>query len=183
MKGGNIMKRKENSLPKNLKVGIWAFTAIVYVLVMVLHRLPAIENPPGFISILPGFNATINGVSFLILILSLVMIKRGNILAHKALNTAAMVLAVVFLLSYVINHTFSGDTIYGGAYKGLYYFVLITHILLAGLSLPMILFAYVYGWLDIRDKHKKWVKITYPLWLYVTFTGVLVFLFLAPYYN
>ena len=180
MNAGNTIN--SNGLNKTIKWGIWVFTAVVYILVMLLHELPALESAPTFVKSLPAFNAFINGTSFILLILALVYIKKGNVPMHKALNTTAMVLAVVFLLSYVTNHTFSGDTIYGGDYKGVYYFVLISHIVLAGLSLPLILFAYAYGYFDLRVKHKKMVKVTYPLWLYVTFTGVLVYLFLAPYY-
>lgn len=102
---------------------------------------------------------------------------------HRKLNTVAMVLSVLFLLSYVTNHYFSGDTIYGGDMSGLYYFVLITHVVLAGLSLPMILFSYYYGHLNLVHKHKKLVRFTYPIWLYVAFTGVLIYLFLSPYYG
>lgn len=173
----------KNSLPKGIKWFIWIFTVVVFAIVLALHEIPELENTPSFVQFLPAFNATINGISFLLLIISFLMIKKGNVPAHKKLNTTAMVLAVVFLLSYVINHTFSGDTIYGGDYKGLYYFTLISHIVLAALSLPMILFAYAYGFYDLRDRHKKMVRFTYPLWLYVTFTGVMVFMFLAPYYE
>ena len=161
---------------------IWVFTAIVFVLVIVLHELPKMDSQPSFVSFLPQLNAIINGTVFVLLISTLVAIKRKNIQLHKQLNTAAMVLSVVFLLSYVVSHFFSGDTVYGGDMKGLYYFVLITHVVLAGLSLPMILFSYYYGYLDLVQKHKRLVRYTYPIWVYVAFTGVLVYLFLSPYY-
>ncbi len=162
---------------------IWAFTAIVFALVIVLHELPKMEWQPSFILFLPKLNAIINGTVFILLISTLVAIKKKNIQLHKKLNTTAMVLSVVFLLSYVVSHYFSGDTSYEGDMTGLYYFVLITHVVLAGLSLPMILFSYYYGYLDLVHKHKKLVRFTYPIWVYVTFTGVLVYLFLSPYYG
>ncbi len=161
---------------------IWIFTAVVYALVITLHEMPGAEITPGFVPYLSPLNATINGSCFLLLVASLAAVKSGHIGAHKKLNTAAIILSVVFLLSYVMNHYFSGDTTYGGEYKGLFYFILISHILLAALSLPFILLAYYRGITGAVAKHKKLVRFTYPVWLYVTFTGVLVYLFLKPYY-
>jgi len=94
-----------------------------------------------------------------------------------------MLLSVTFLFSYVLFHYFSGDTIYGGDYKTAYYIILISHILLAGLSLPFILLAYYRGHIGAIDKHKRMVRYIYPVWLYVCITGVIVYLFLAPYYS
>jgi len=162
---------------------IWVFTAIVFALVIVLHELPKMNWQPSFVLFLPKLNASINGTVFILLLTTLWAIKMGKITMHRKLNTVAMVLSVLFLLSYVTNHYFSGDTIYGGEMSGLYYFVLITHVVLAGLSLPMILFSYYYGHLNLVHKHKKLVRFTYPIWLYVAFTGVLIYLFLSPYYG
>ena len=164
---------------KSIIALIWIFTALVYALVIVLHELPKSDWAPSFISTLPALNAVINGTCFTLLVVSFFVIRRGNVSLHKRLNTSAMILSVLFLLSYVTNHFFSGDTVYMGSFKGLYYFVLITHILLAGVSLPFILLAYYHGFIDNRAKHRKLVKFVYPMWLYVTFTGVLVFLFLC----
>ena len=173
----------DQKVDKRITRFIWVFTAIVFGLVIVLHELPKMEVQPSFVSFLPKLNACINGTVFILLLSTLWAIKNKNISLHKKLNTAAMILSVLFLLFYVINHYFSGDTIYGGEMKGLYYFVLLSHILLAGLSLPMILFSYYYGYLDLVHKHKKLVRFTYPIWLYVAFTGVLIYLFLSPYYG
>jgi putative membrane protein len=170
-------------LDKRIIYGIYVFTAVVYALVILLHELPEASFRPGFIDYLPALNATINGTCFLLLVASLVAIKTRMIPLHKLLNTTAMVLSVVFLLSYVLNHYFSGDTVYGGDMKGLYYFVLISHILLAAISLPFILMAYYKAFAGDIQGHRKLVKFTYPMWVYVTFTGVLVYLFLAPYYG
>ncbi len=173
----------EQKIDKRITRFIWVFTAIVFALVIVLHELPRMDWQPPFILFLPKLNAIINGTVFALLISTLLAIKKKNIQLHKTVNTAAMILSVLFLLSYVTSHYFSGDTIYGGDMKGLYYFVLITHVVLAGLSLPMILFSYYYGYLNLVHKHKKLVRFTYPIWLYVTFTGVLVYIFLAPFYG
>jgi putative membrane protein len=93
-----------------------------------------------------------------------------------------MVLSVVFLLSYVLYHATNTATKYEGSYIGLYYSILFTHITLAGLSLPAILLAYYRGSIGDIERHKKIVRFTYPVWLYVALTGVLVYLFLKPYY-
>ncbi len=94
-----------------------------------------------------------------------------------------MFLSLIFLLNYVLYHSLSGDTAYGGENKSLYYFILLSHIFLAGISLPMILFSWLRGFYGDVAGHKKLVRFTYPIWLYVTLTGVLVYLFLSPYYG
>jgi putative membrane protein len=170
---------KEN---KNVVRFIWVFTVIVYALVIILHELPQADYEPAFVSFLPMVNAIINGTCFVLLIAALIAIKRKNIGLHKAFNTTAMALSVIFLLSYVTNHYFSGDTKYAGEYSTLFYFILITHIALAGISLPFILLAYYRGLTGNIQRHKRLVRFTYPIWLYVTLTGVLVYIFLAPFY-
>ena len=140
---------------KNIIRGIYLFSALVYALVIVLHELPGAEVAPEFTVYQPLMHSIINGTCFILLLLSLSFIKRGNVAMHKRLNTTAMLLSVLFLLSYVVYHYFAGDTAYLGDYKGLYIFILITHILLAGLSLPFILLAYYHGFIGNIVKHKK----------------------------
>ena len=171
---------KEN---KQVVRGIYVFTAIVYALVIILHEMPKAGFKPAFTAYQPLLHAMINGSCFLILISSLVAIKNKNVQLHKKLNTGAIILSVLFLLSYVVYHYFAPETKYGGDYKGVYYFILATHIILAGVSLPFILFAYYAGYTNTISKHKRLVRFTYPVWLYVTLTGVLVYLFLSPYYG
>ncbi len=168
---------------KKIEYGIWAFTIVVFLLVVILHELPKGSNDIAFLKALPKVNAFINGTCFVLLISSLIAIKQKKISLHQKLNTTAMFLSVLFLLSYVANHTFNPDTKYGGEYSGIYKFILATHIILAAVSLPMILFAYYRAWTGNIEGHRKLVKTTYPIWLYVTLTGVLVYLFLAPYYS
>jgi len=162
---------------------IWLFTATVFALVIILHELPRAETYPAFIGKLSLVNATINGTTFILLLFSLWAIKNKKVELHKKINTTAVILSVVFLISYLVNHYFIGDTAYGGGYKGLYLFILISHILLAGISLPFILLSYYFGYLGIVHRHKKLVRFTYPVWLYIALTGVLIYLFLAPYYH
>jgi|TARA_B110001469_G_scaffold76011_1_gene72107 putative membrane protein len=167
---------------KSIVWGIYIFSAIVYALVIILHELPGAELAPPFTSFQPLLHASLNGTCFILLIASLTFIKKGNVQMHKRLNSLAMLLSVMFLLSYVVYHYFAGDTEYLGDFKRIYIFILVTHIFLAGLSLPFILLAYYHGFIGNLVKHKKMVRFVYPIWLYVTCTGVIVYLFLAPYY-
>lgn len=177
------MSAEEVQLDKRVVYGIYGFTAVVYILVIILHEMPQASFVPNFVQYLPLLNAIINGTCFLLLVGALIAIKQKNIALHKTLNSTAMVLSVVFLLSYVLNHFFSGDTLYGGDQKGLFFFILFTHIVLAGVSLPFILLAYYKAYAGDLLGHRRMVKFTYPMWVYVTFTGVLVYAFLAPYYG
>lgn len=175
-----MSKEQEN---KALKISIWVFTGVVYLLVMLLHYIPKPDTAPTFSKFLPQLNASINGTCFLLLIASLTAIKNGKVLLHKRINTAAMILSVVFLLSYVLYHVTNGDTAYEGDYRTGYLMLLFSHIVLAGLSLPAILLAYYYASYGNIAKHKKIVRYTYPIWLYVTLTGVLVYVMLSPFYQ
>ena len=175
-----LIQKPEN---KKIKAGIWIFSAVVYLLVISLHYIPKPETAPAFSKVLPLLNACINGTCFVLLITSLIVIKQKKVELHMRLNTIAMILSVFFLLSYVLYHITNGDTKYTGSNEGLYYFILLSHIILAGVSLPMILLAYYKAWTGNIQAHRKIVKTTYPIWLYVTLTGVLVYLFLMPYYK
>ena len=167
---------------KKIEKAIWIFTGVVFALVLSLHEIQKAAIDAPFTKNLPKLNALLNGTCFILLIFSLLMIKQKNIVMHKRLNTLAMLLSVLFLLSYVSYHMFNPDTKYAGDHVGLYYFILFSHITLAAVSLPMILFSYYRGLCGEIDKHKKLVRFTYPIWLYVTLSGVLVYVFLAPYY-
>lgn len=173
-------KLKEN---KAIKIGIWVFTVVVFLLVSVMGRLPKPDVTPEFTKALPGLNAILNTSVFLTLIGSLIMIKRKNVNMHMRLNTFAMILSIFFLLSYVLYHLTNEEVKYLGEMKGLYYSILASHIVLSGLSLPFILFAYYRAFIGDIQKHKKIVKWAYPVWLYVAITGPVVYLMLSPYYS
>lgn len=171
---------------KGIKTAIWIFTVVVFGLVVCLDKLResiGLESPPEFSKALPTVNAIVNSICFVVLILSLVMIKKKNVNAHMRLNTFAMVLSVIFLLSYVLYHVTNPNTPYGGDYIGLYYFILFSHILTSAISLPFILFSYYRAFTGDVVGHRKLVKIAYPIWLYVALTGPLVYVFLSPYYS
>lgn len=159
------------------------FISIVLpVAVAVLYVLPKTETT--LFSFLPLFNAIINGTTFLILIAALVAIKNKNIVLHKRLMWTALVLSVVFLLSYVLYHATTPSTSFGGegTIKYIYFFILLTHILLSAIVVPLVLLTLVRALSEKFDQHRKIAKITLPIWLYVTLTGVLVYLMISPYY-
>lgn len=136
------------------------------------------------IYLLPKMNALLNGSAFLLLIAALVAIKAKRIEMHKRLTTSALLLSVLFLVSYVAFHLLAEETSYGGVgfLKGVYYFVLLTHVLLSAVIVPFALFAYSHGLSGRIDRHRKMVRYTFPMWLYVTFTGPLVYVMISPYY-
>ena len=137
------------------------------------------------LTFLPPIYATINGVTAIFLIVAVVAIKKGNRKLHEQLNTAAIFCSVLFLLMYIAYHMTSESTTFGGegAIKYVYYFILITHILLSVVVIPFVLITFVRARLGKFIEHKKIAKITFPLWLYVAITGVLVYLMISPYYK
>ena len=155
---------------------------VLPVAVAVLYVLPKTET--NLFSFLPLLNAIINGTTFLILIAALVAIKNKNIVLHKRLMWTALILSVVFLLSYVLYHATTPSTSYGGegTIKYIYFFILFTHILLSAIVVPLVLLTLVRALAEKFDQHRKIAKITLPIWLYVTLTGVLVYLMISPYY-
>ena len=136
------------------------------------------------LTFLPPIYAGINGFTALLLIMAVMAIKKGNRVLHERLMKSSLVLSILFLIMYVAYHMTSNSTPFGGdgVIKYIYYFVLITHILLSIAIIPMVLITYTRALSEIFDKHKKIAKITFPLWLYVAISGVLVYLMIAPYY-
>jgi putative membrane protein len=159
----------------------------VFLLVILLNKriFPVPATIPGFAYFLPKLNAIINGTCFVLLLISLYFVKQKRYDIHRKINITAFFLSALFLVSYVIYHYLVPETRFGGEglIKTFYYFILITHIILAALVLPLILLSFYYGLNDHRPKHKKIVRWSYPIWVYVTSTGVLVYLLLSPYYN
>ena len=135
-------------------------------------------------STLPAFHAILNGSTALLLIVGLWFIRQKNIGAHRAAMLTAFGFSAIFLVSYVISKLNADPIPYGGEgfLKGLYFFVLITHIILSVPVLPLAMFAIYRGLSKSYTKHRKIVRWAFPIWLYVAITGVLVYLFMAPYY-
>ncbi|HIF15209.1 MAG TPA: DUF420 domain-containing protein [Bacteroidetes bacterium] len=129
-------------------------------------------------------NAIINATVSVLLIAALIFVKRGDFKKHQKTMQLAIGLSVLFLLSYIAHHLLAGSTSYGGTgfTKKIYYFILITHILLAGLSLPFILFTAYRAAIAEYSAHTRLAKFVFPVWLYVSVTGVVVYLMISPYY-
>ncbi|MCU0349211.1 MAG: DUF420 domain-containing protein [Flavobacterium sp.] len=131
---------------------------------------------------LPPIYASINGLTAVFLVVAVIAIKNGNRKLHENLMKLAIACSVLFLLMYVAYHMSSESTKYLGNYKIVYYFILISHILLSIAIIPLVLITYVKALAQRFDKHKKIAKITFPIWLYVAVTGVIVYLMISPYY-
>lgn len=165
---------------------IVALSIVVFIVVVMLNK-KVITPPteiPSIVYKLPALNAIINALCSILLVASFVMIKKKKIAIHKKINLTTFVLSAVFLVSYITYHFYMKETSYGGdgLMKSLYYFILITHIVLAAVVLPMVLMSFYYGLYNKVEKHRKLVRFAFPIWLYVTITGVLVYLMISPYY-
>ena len=175
-------------LSKNDKLAsrlIWLFSAIVFTAVVVLGRV-TLQADLGFdVHVFALINAIINSMVAVLLVAALWAVKTGRYVAHKNMMMAAMVLSVLFLLSYIAHHLLAGETSFGGdgMQRTLYYIILFTHIPLAGLILPFILFTAYRALISEWPSHKKLAKITWPVWLYVAITGVVVYWMISPYYS
>jgi putative membrane protein len=136
------------------------------------------------LSFLPPIYATINGITAVLLVFAVKAIKNGNRVLHERLVKTAITCSVLFLLMYVAYHMTSDSTPYGGegVLKYIYLFILITHIILSIIIIPFVLITYVRGISGNFEKHRKIAKITFPLWLYVAVSGVIVYLMISPYY-
>jgi len=166
---------------------IMAVSIVVLVAVIILNKkiLPVPEVIPAFVYKLPMLNAFINGTCSVLLLLSLYMIKQKNILAHKKINILTFCLSSLFLLSYITYHWLAQETSYpkDASFRSFYLVILISHIILAALVLPLILMSFHRGLQNQVEKHKKLVRFAFPIWLYVTVTGVVVYLMISPYYT
>lgn len=173
----------ETKQPKSkYNLWIWIISIVIPVAVAVLFTvsIPGVERM-GF---LPPIYATINALTAFILIISVIQIKKGNRKNHEFLMKTAILLSLLFLLLYIAYHMTSDSTKYGGdgILKYLYYFILITHIMLSITVIPFVLITYVRAITGKFQKHKAIARITFPLWLYVAITGVIVYVMISPYY-
>lgn len=177
---------KNLSEEKKYNKWIVVLAILIPVVVAILSRLKlqdfGIEVEP--LSYLPPIYAGINGLTALVLIIAVIAIKNKNKKLHERLMKFAIILSVAFLAMYVAYHMTSDSTTFGGEgiIKYVYYFILITHILLSIVIIPFVLITYVRAITNNIERHKKIAKITFPLWLYVAITGVIVYLMISPYY-
>ncbi len=164
---------------------VYIVSAIVFLLVLILGSLPKAEHIPDFVSYLPTLNAFLNGTCCILLIASLYFIKKKKISIHKKLNLTAFFLSTIFLLSYVLFHSYGIETKFPteNPIRPVYLTILVTHIILAAVVLPMVLVSFYYGLTGKIASHRKLTRWSYPIWLYVTASGVAVYLMISPYYS
>ena len=172
---------KANTPQSSAKYNTWivVLSVLIPLVVALLFGVKIDLELPVF---LPPVYATINALTAVILLLAVYNIKKGNRNTHEKLMKLALVFSAVFLVLYVLYHMTSDSTPYQGNAKPLYYFVLISHIVLSVAVIPFVLITFVRALTNDFERHKKIAKITFPLWLYVTVSGVVVYLMISPYY-
>jgi len=177
-----MKKRKKNDFEKKYNKLIVALSVAIPLVVMVLFGVKLDVKPLWF---LPPIYATINGITAVLLVWAVMVIRKGNRLLHERLIKIAICCSALFLAMYVAYHMTSDSTPYRGqgTIRYVYYFILLTHILLSVVVIPFVLITYARGISENFIKHRKIAKITFPLWLYVAVTGVIVYLMISPYYD
>jgi len=177
---------EDNTIEKKFNKFIITVSILIPVVVAILFgvKLKDLGYNVQPLSFLPPIYATVNGITAIVLIAAVSAIKKGNRKLHERLMTTAIALSVSFLVMYVAYHMTADSTKFGGegAIRYVYFFLLISHILLSIAIIPLVLFTYVRALAERFDRHKKLAKITFPIWLYVAVTGVIVYLMIAPYY-
>jgi len=171
---------------KKYKGWIWTLSIVIPVAVAALFgiNLRKLGYDVEPLSFLPPIYASINGLTAILLFWAVAAIKKGNAKLHENLIKVCMVCSSLFLVMYVAYHMTSDSTPYGGegSIRYVYFFILITHIVLSVIIIPFVLFTFVRGIAGAYERHKKLARITYPMWLYVAVTGVVVYVMISPYY-
>jgi putative membrane protein len=189
------------SLKKNEKAAnilIWVVSIVVFVVVAVLSRVHFTVDLGFNVHLFALANAIINSIVAVLLVAGLVTVKKGQYQVHKNIMLAAIILSVLFLVSYICHHLLAGETRFGdvnhdglvsaeekssaGSMRTIYYILLGTHIPLAGIILPFILFTAYRSLTGEYERHRKLAKITWPIWFYVAVTGPIVYFMIAPFY-
>ncbi|WP_235891143.1 DUF420 domain-containing protein [Sphingobacterium lumbrici] len=172
---------------KKYKGWIWTLSIVIPLAVAALFgvNLRKLGYDVEPLSFLPPIYASINGLTAVLLVWAISAIKKGNVKLHEGLIKLCMVCSSLFLIMYVAYHMTSDSTSYGGEgfIRYVYFFILITHILLSIIIIPFVLFTFVRGIAGAYERHKKLARITYPMWLYVAVTGVIVYMMISPYYS
>lgn len=185
----NTVKETSNLLTSGKDRKFMTLIAVLSVLIPVvvaaLFFMPKSGDSSVDVSFLPGFHATLNSLTAISLVVGYINIKKRNIKVHRAAMLTAFGLSAIFLVSYVTYHFLGERTIYGGegALKYFYYFILLTHIVLAVVIVPLVLLSVYFGISNQLSRHRRISRWTFPIWLYVAVTGVLVYLLISPYYS
>jgi putative membrane protein len=175
--------KKNDKLAKTL---IYLVSSVVFLVVVSLRYLKFTNVDLGFnVHLLAKANALINGTVAVLLVAALVAVKKKNFELHKKLMKSAIFLSVIFLVTYIGHHMFAGETEFpkGNSMRGLYLVILSTHIVLAAIILPFILFTAYRALIAEFPAHKKLARYTWPIWFYVAVTGVVVYFMISPYYH
>ncbi|MDH4089630.1 MAG: DUF420 domain-containing protein [Cyclobacteriaceae bacterium] len=177
------MKKEVTAVQENRKYTKVIVTVSVLIPVVVAI-LFGVKVPGYTLSFLPPVYATINGITAVLLIAAIICIKSGYRKYHERLMKTCILLSALFLVLYVLYHMTSESTPFGGqgAIRYVYYFILVTHIFLSIGVIPMVLFTYLRAWQGEFVRHKALARFTFPVWLYVAITGVMVYLMISPYY-
>lgn len=178
----------EASIRKNdglARIFILTVSLVVFMAVVILSRVKLEANLSFDVHVFATINAVINSIVSVLLIAAFIAVKNKRYLLHKRMMISAIALSIIFLVSYIAHHLLTGDTHFGGtgSIKIFYFVILITHIFLAAIILPFILFTAYRGLVAEWPAHRKIAKITWPVWLYVSITGVVVYLMISPYYT
>ena len=179
MEYNNAIEKKYSKWIVVLSVAIPLVVALLFS--VNLRKLGYDVEPLSF---LPPIYATTNGITAVLLVVAVMAIRKGNRQLHERLMKTAIALSVAFLAMYVAYHMTSNETRFGGEgiIRYVYYFILITHIVLSIAIIPLVLITYVRALAERFDRHRKIARITFPLWLYVAVTGVVVYIMISPYY-
>jgi putative membrane protein len=186
-------------MPKNTQNIILFLSIFIPLAVALLLFIPGKLTVSGNWNLyLPHINGSINTITSLVLLFGFIMIKRGSRDLHKKAMITAFFLGIFFFISYILYHSTTSSTIFGdvnhdglldadeialaGSVRTIYLLILLSHILLAIIVVPLVLFAFYFALTDKFDKHKRIVRFTLPIWLYVSVSGVVVYLFIRPYY-
>lgn len=166
---------------KYLNIGA---SILIPIAVAILFFIPKGSVVSEEVMFLPKLNAVLNGITSILLVAAFFAIKNKKVELHRSLMFGAITLSVLFLVSYVTYHALAESTHFGGegTIKYIYFFILLSHILLAVIIVPLVLVSFTRALSQKFDKHKKIARITLPLWLYVTVTGVIVYIMISPYY-
>ncbi len=166
-------------------VAIISLVVVLLVAVLSAKILPKPDTQPYFVRFQPLLHACINGTCAILLMISFYFIRKKNVPMHKRLNLTTFFLSAIFLVSYVVYHYLKGDSSFpkDNPLRPIYLFILASHILLAILVFPMILLSFYWGLKNEVKKHRKLVRFTFPIWLYVCITGVVVYIMISPYYQ
>ena len=174
------MELKNPAKLKRVKILIYTLSIVIPMVVVILFNADKVEGVD--LSFLPPFYASINALTAIVLVSALIAIKRKNRTLHQKLIQFAFILSALFLASYVAYHLTHDSTSYDGNARMVYFFILVSHILLSIVVIPIVLFTYLFAWEGNYVRHKKWTRFAWPIWMYVAVTGVIVYWMISPYY-